>query len=189
MPVPSELHEFIDELSKSTQENKVKWTEPTRSGRFVAEIESVSVQIWKWSRTYLDGHDAERNEDVISVQLFDQNNREIISFDVGSLENEYETVENLHGSALMQARDVGALVNRLVARLKKGPPEPQTAANVFKGIWQLRYKSTSGTARGAELFLIANDNTYRTHTGATFNIAELRRDDAAGQVSFEKRGI
>ena len=191
MPVPKQLVEFLDVLTKNTQENKVSWMEPTRSGRFTTEIAGVAVQIWKWSRTYLDESGILRDEDVISLQLFSGDSHEIIGAEVGSSESEYGALEDLHQSALVRARDVGNVVSKLLARLKAGPIEQAraTAATTFPGTLQVRFASTSSTRRGVELFVIAGNSTYRTYSGASYEIAEVRRNEPSSILTFEKRGI
>jgi hypothetical protein len=120
MPLINQLSELIDELSSKTSTGGLKWHEPAAGGKFTSIVDRTKMQIWKWQRPCTDDEEGSHGESVISFEMFDSYGHEIVSTDIGEDEPHFNRLETLHDVALFNARDVGAVVANLRARLK-GP--------------------------------------------------------------------
>ena len=118
MSIYDELIPLVEELKAKTKSKSIEWHEYSKSGRFSAEIDGTTVQIWQWDRPFQDENENWSNEDVISLVLFDGGGHEIVSSEVGEHETGYFRLQSLHEAALMQARNVEGVVKSLLARLK-----------------------------------------------------------------------
>jgi len=162
MPLPDEIAEFVKELLGKTKADLLQWNEPS-VGRFVTEIDDTKIKIAKWQNSYDVGSDEPQTESIMTFQLFDAKDHELISRDVREVDEGFGQLDSLYDSALFSARHLRQRLNNLRARLKefvKGLVIRKALYEVAGGPSVDATKKVAGSVVNGKLAIKASDENF-----------------------------